>query len=333
MKGLIVAAENKRCVVLKEDGTFLEMRNRNFTVGQKIELRSQPSLLKMCAAAALIMVCFSATGITTLYHTPFSYVYLDINPSMRIELNCFSDILSVVPLNDDAKALMKESAISSDNIETCIEDIVDLCQSQAYLHEENKDIEISVMTRQHEIESSVQTASEHLEQKDYLVSVYTVDRAENQLAVRQNVSGKVLRAIKEYTEYFGGTLSENMTLLSGKTAEEIRESIRAARRATQGKDLNASTVKPLTGKKETLDDALPEEQSASTSLRDQRRQAAIQQYTEYFGGSIEDNTEKVSDLSISEIYAEIRTHRQSRIPGKSPSAKPTPTGTDAPTAE
>jgi len=62
--------------------------------------------------------------------------------------------------------------------------------------------------------------------------------------------------------------------------------------------------------KESPQQSHDEDESHRTSRLSERRQNALQAYTDYFGGSPEQNAEELQDLPISEIYEEIREHRR-----------------------
>lgn len=311
MKGLVVDVQKDRCIVLKADGTFCEMRRKHAAIGQEIIFPKALPYRMLCAAASLVLACITALGGHYISHASFSYIYLDINPSVRLDLNYFEEVLSVVPLNADAESLLQSNHVVSGEVEACIQNIVRLCVSESYIHEENSDIEISMMTHSLKLENRIQETCAQLEEQQLMVSVFTLDQEENQLALRQRRSAKYLRAIKEYTHFFGGTLEENMQLLQERTADEILEQIRLHRRTTPGKDARAGETLLLTGKQKAAQNTKikPEER---THAQEERRNTALQRYTDVFGGTPEENAAVLRDASISEIYTIIREYRQNR---------------------
>ena len=158
MRGIVMEIKGGRCVILKKDGTFAEIRNRNYTVGQEGSA-SNPSVGKILSmAACLAVICISAFGYH-LYYTPTSYVYMDINPSVRLDLNCFERVIDVVPLNKDAEVLLSNLTIRKGTAEDCMNTIVSACQEQNYLNETNTDIEVSVRTDSAKLETKLETVS------------------------------------------------------------------------------------------------------------------------------------------------------------------------------
>ena len=243
MQGVVMEIKENRCVVLKKDGTFAEIPNRNYTVGQTVTLSRSAVRRSLSLAACLAVVCLAGAGYH-LYFTPASYIYLDINPSVRLDLNCFERVIDVVPLNEDAETLLADSTIGKGKVSDCMSAIVSACREQNYLNEDNTDVEVSVRTDNARLETVVEDTSSAIQQENLEVSVYQMDESENESAIEHHISAKRLRAVRAYTEQFGGTLEENLRQLQGLSSDEIYQKIREARRT-------ASTHEQTTPQKPT----------------------------------------------------------------------------------
>lgn len=243
MQGVVMEIKENRCVVLKKDGTFAEIPNRNYTVGQTVTLSRSAVRRSLSLAACLAVVCLAGAGYH-LYFTPASYIYLDINPSVRLDLNCFERVIDVVPLNEDAETLLADSTIGKGKVSDCMSAIVSVCREQNYLNEDNTDVEVSVRTDNARLETVVEDTSSAIQQENLEVSVYRMDESENESAIEHHISAKRLRAVRAYTEQFGGTLEENLQQLQGLSSDEIYQKIREARRT-------ASTHEQTTPQKPT----------------------------------------------------------------------------------
>lgn len=229
MQGVVMEIKENRCVVLKKDGTFAEIPNRNYTVGQTVTLSRSAVRRSLSLAACLAVVCLAGAG-HHLYFTPASYIYLDINPSVRLDLNCFERVIDVVPLNEDAETLLADSTIGKGKVSDCMSAIVSACREQNYLNEDNTDVEVSVRTDNARLETVVEDTSSAIQQENLEVSVYQMDESENESAIEHHISAKRLRAVRAYTEQFGGTLEENLQQLQGLSSDEIYQKIQEARR-------------------------------------------------------------------------------------------------------
>ncbi len=325
MRGIVMEIRNGRCVVLKDDGTFESLPDRGYQVGQEITIQTKkPPVLRYAAlAACLLLVCLSGFGVH-LYRTPASYIYLDINPSVRLDLNCFERVIAVVPLNEDAKTLLSAADISRGDAQSCINQIVAACQEQRYLNETNTDIELSVCTDDASVETAVETATTELQEQALEVTVFQMEESENTDALERHISAKRLRAVRAYTEVFGGTLDENMAALQGISSDDIYKKVHAVQRqnpsATETPEEAApeqeseqpaqtadTTDAPTQEQPEEAERPKPPKQNEPESehtLPESRRRA-IRAYTDVFGGTLEENTAALKGVSSKEIYAMI----------------------------
>ena len=350
MRGIVMEIKGSRCVILKKDGTFTEIRNRNYTVGQEVSA-SNPSVGKALSAAACLAVICTAVFGYHLYYMPASYVYMDINPSVRLDLNCFERVIDVVPLNEDAEVLLSNLTIHKGSAEECMNTIVSACQEQNYLNEHNTDIEVSVRTDSAKLETEVETTSAAIGEEQLEVSVFQMDAEENDSAMEHHISAKRLRAMRAYTAQFGGTIDENLALLRNYTNDEIFTMIREARRNqepssdapqdTAPSDSSGTSAEPAktpssathTEPEETPDNTKNTEEtpasttpaSASGHQLPAKRLEAIRAYTEQFGGTLEENVKLLQGISSREIYKmieEAQAAQENGMQDESPSAAP-----------
>ena len=350
MRGIVMEIKGSRCVILKKDGTFVEIRNRNYAVGQEVTA-SNPSVGKaLSAAACLVVICTAAFGYH-LYYTPTSYVYMDINPSVRLDLNCFERVIDVVPLNEDAEVLLSNLTIRKGSAEECMNTIVSACQEQNYLNEHNTDIEVSVRTDSAKLETEVETTSAAIGEEQLEVSVFQMDAEENDSAMEHHISAKRLRAMRAYTAQFGGTIDKNLALLRNYTNDEIFTMIREARRSqepgsdtlqnaapsdssatpakpaeTPSSTTHAEPEEPLDNTKDYAEMETPAPTSPVPTPKYQlpaKRLEAIRAYTEQFGGTLEENVRLLQGISSPEIYKMIEEAQTAQEDGTQEEAVPT----------
>ena len=325
MRGIVMEIQDGHCVVLKDDGTFEKLPDRGYQVGQEITVQviKSPLLRYGALAACLLLVCLSGFGIH-LYRTPASYIYLDINPSVRLDLNCFERVIAVVPLNEDAKTLLSAAEITRTDAKTCINQIVAACQEQRYLNETNTDIELSVCTDDASVETAVETATTELQKQALEVTVFQMEESENTDALERHISAKRLRAVRAYTEVFGGTLDENMAALQGISSDDIYKKVHAAQRqnppAAETPEEAAPEQEPEHAAQTTDTTDAPTQEQPEAAQRPkppkqdepesehtlpESRLRAIRAYTDIFGGTLEENTAALKGVSSKEIYAMI----------------------------
>ena len=109
MKAVITKITGNKAVLLRQDGTFVRAANRGYRVGQQIELpsRRRPVLRPAMVAACLLVVILSATALAA-QTLPFSYISVDVNPSLQMTLNWYDRVRTVEAVNEDAQALAEQ---------------------------------------------------------------------------------------------------------------------------------------------------------------------------------------------------------------------------------
>ncbi len=108
MKAVVVEIKNNYAAVLSDNGCISKVKNKNYVIGQVIYIRSEKSFSKkmvtIAASAAALFVL--GTG-TWAYAAPYSYVSLDVNPSIEFTVNRFDRVIRVKAVNDDGEELLK----------------------------------------------------------------------------------------------------------------------------------------------------------------------------------------------------------------------------------
>ncbi len=111
MKSVVIEIKDDFAAILSDDGCITKVKNHNYSVGQVIELKKntifKTKKFAACAAAAVIVLFGLGGGVYT-YASPYSYVSLDVNPSIEFTLNRFDRVLSVKAVNDDGEEILKE---------------------------------------------------------------------------------------------------------------------------------------------------------------------------------------------------------------------------------
>lgn len=142
MKAVVVDINGKDAAVLRADGRFEKVKNKNYSVGQEISLQTQtlhfPKQAAIAASAALVITVGGGIG-TYTWSTPVSYVSLDINPSIAYSLNKFDRVISVSGMNDEGAAIVDEigSSLKNTDITTALAITVEQLSNDAYLDTDN----------------------------------------------------------------------------------------------------------------------------------------------------------------------------------------------------
>jgi hypothetical protein len=106
LKAVVAQIVGHHAVLLTENGVFLKVKNQRYRTGQQItfcEKRRLPA--RMLAMAAGFAVFLLGGTYLALERLPYSYVSIDVNPSMEYTLNWFDRVLSLRAVNEDAKPI------------------------------------------------------------------------------------------------------------------------------------------------------------------------------------------------------------------------------------
>ncbi|MDF2685979.1 MAG: hypothetical protein K0S55_1160 [Clostridia bacterium] len=128
MKAVIVKIKDNIAAVLSDDGCIVKIKNKNYEIGQVIEMKKANSIkmnaISKIAIAACIVFILGIGGIGTFaYMTPVTYVSLDVNPSIEYSLNMFNRVLSVKAVNEDGTEIIKNIDLDNLNNKTINEAI------------------------------------------------------------------------------------------------------------------------------------------------------------------------------------------------------------------
>ena len=166
MKSVVVEIKAGYAAVLSEDGCISKVKNKNYIIGQVIETKSNKfkNINKLVMCSALTAMIAIAGGITLwAYKTPYSYVSLDVNPSIEYSLNRFDKVISVTAVNDDGQEILNElelDKLENQNIEDAVTETVNQISKDGYFDNSiDNDIEGGII---------IATSGEYLEKSDEL---------------------------------------------------------------------------------------------------------------------------------------------------------------------
>lgn len=143
MKAVIVECSNGAAVALCDDGTFRKLKNKGYSIGQELCIQQKQSSnrmvqkLSICASLALVLLSFAGIG-SHSYVEPYSYVSLDINPSIEYALNRYDKVISVSGINTEGQQIVAsiESDIKNQNITTALGVTIGQLEKDHYINQE-----------------------------------------------------------------------------------------------------------------------------------------------------------------------------------------------------
>jgi hypothetical protein len=227
MKTVIVELRGKYAAALSDDGRVRRIVNKNYTVGQIIQIEAdKPSNLRLMAravsaAAAVLLLSSSAWA----YYTPYCYVSLDINPSIEYSLNRFDRVLSYSAVNEDGAKIVSDLRLRNKNINDAVALTIQKIADDGYLTQD----EIGNIM--------IAASSKRMEQSDELAAqiIETVEKT-----VKEEMIEVDLEAVLVDKEYVKEAKERGVTPGKAVLVKKLEESSGQEDTASQDDWLNAS---------------------------------------------------------------------------------------------
>lgn len=135
MKACVVEIKGTLAAVLSDDGRIRKVKNRDYAIGQVIEMgnRTLHFSVKTAALAACVAVVLLLSTVTAwAYCTPYSYVSLDVNPSVEFSVNRFDRVLSAKAVNHDGAEILNGLGLNNKTIDQAVLTTVEKINSEGY---------------------------------------------------------------------------------------------------------------------------------------------------------------------------------------------------------
>lgn len=244
MRAVVVDTSGKYAVVLNKKGEFIKIRNKDsLQVGYEIEVpsiinfTSTMKLTKVASIAAIFLfVAFIGLGAYG-YTVPYSYIDIDINPSVEITTNIYDRVIDVVSLNEDGRELLtKLDSIKNKGIEDGIDSILDKAEEKGYFKDETRNAVMLTVSSKNEtkaakIKEEVQQVAAkkvQINNANAEVVVEKVNLERHDDAKKIGISPGKLMLIEKAIESNPGQKVED---LKDKPVKEILKSIKAGKKA------------------------------------------------------------------------------------------------------
>lgn len=225
MRAVVVEIKGKQAAVLKTDGTFDKIPNKGYQVGDTIEVGSNSRIIAfsnratrlVAAAAAVLLLVSGGVGYNTMAVQAYSYVSVDVNPSIEYAVNRLNRVVDVEALNEDAASIVSElkaEGIKNKTLSEAMEMTGDLLNDSGYISEEEDYILVNVTggDEKHKaaLEQQAQAASEKFRRGDDVFEISESTREERMTAREHNMSAGRFMEAKRIFEADGepGAMSE-----------------------------------------------------------------------------------------------------------------------------
>lgn len=211
MRGVIMETKNGRAVLLTKDGEFVNIKDKNYSVGDKVNITLNTRHL--CAMAASFAVVCAGIG---SYFMPAGYVSVDINPSLMMTVNIYNRVIDVKSLNDDARVLLNKIDIKGKCTEDSVEMLIKISEEIGYINDNNRSVILDVVS------GIAKPNIENVKYNNIDITKENADMETFRIAKNIGVSIAKAKALEEYTEKNGGDIHSNAAKFNDKSVKEIQ---------------------------------------------------------------------------------------------------------------
>lgn len=114
MKAVVVELKNDLAAILSDDGCITTIKNNHYEIGQVIQINN-PAIRNVRKASTFIAAAAACVFLSVgswAYASPYSYVSMDVNPSIEFTVNRFDRVLKVHAVNEDGQDILDSISIS-----------------------------------------------------------------------------------------------------------------------------------------------------------------------------------------------------------------------------
>ena len=158
-EGIILKLKRSKAIVLTNKLDFVKLkRTPDMTRGQKVffdgsdlflsesifnkkvAMRSVSALASVAAVFFIIFYGFGFFNTNFNANRDYTYLSIDINPSLELVLDRKNVVLEATPLNSDAKILLNNITIDNLSIDVALSEILDSSRKEGFISNENNTI-------------------------------------------------------------------------------------------------------------------------------------------------------------------------------------------------
>lgn len=206
---VIVAKKNHpKYIGLSNTGQFVKFRhNAELQIGEMADVK--PSTLRIAprlvAGLAAAMILTSASVLGYAYYVPANYLYVDINPSIELGVNCFDRVISAKGLNSDGEQVISETSLNNNSTEKSVEKIIEKAIEKGYMREDLENVIFLNSSGDAKVLEKIKEKVNNYTNSGALKNIHpdvqfdNVDNAEVQEAQKQHISAGKLKLIKKAT--------------------------------------------------------------------------------------------------------------------------------------
>ncbi len=335
MKAIVIDLKNGFAAAFSDDGSIVKLKNKNYTIGQVIEVKEQSFVQAnkrkkwftsaLCAAA---LICVLGTGVWA-YSTPYSYVSLDVNPSVEYSVNRFQRVLTVNAVNDDGQEIIDEidiEKLKNISIDDAIKStVLQIAENGYFAEDEEGGIVITTSGEnaedaqqladqlQEQVEEAVEETVEETEKdKEITVEAISVGLERVQEARTLGVTPGKLNLVEKLQASTGDAEAINTEEWLNKPVKDIMKAIKENKKSAKNQLKNE---KPDSEEEDSEElDQSEEDETTDTSSSESSKEEQAQVKTKQNTAKAEQNALK--EQAKAEEKAQKNTEKQESTSSK-----------------
>ncbi|MEI6100650.1 MAG: hypothetical protein WCP73_02320 [Eubacteriales bacterium] len=135
MKAVIVEIKEKYAAALFQDGSVVRVADKNYQTGQIVNLKKETVRFRQraIAMAATVVAIVCVSGATAYAYTdPYSYVSVDVNPSVAFNVNRFDQVINSQAVDSEGAAVLSHLDLKNKNIHEAITQVLNEIKKEGY---------------------------------------------------------------------------------------------------------------------------------------------------------------------------------------------------------
>lgn len=240
MRAVVTQIQGNFAAILSEDGRIEKITNKNYVIGQVIEMKEHVKTKKhiaawVASAAAIVLVALGGTAYA--YYSPYYYVSLDVNPSIEYTINRFDRVLTAKAVNEDGTEILKEVELKNLSNRT-IDDAISLTVAQikedGYFGDNDGDIVIATsgadLKKAEKLANRLKENAENVAGDEVTVEANHVGRDRVEEARKLGTTPGKLNLVQKLQESASDPTAINTEEWLNKPVKDIMKEIKANRK-------------------------------------------------------------------------------------------------------
>jgi hypothetical protein len=158
LKAVVVETKKEYAIALSERGTFIRVNNDGIMqVGHEVDVpgRICNKMARIISIAAMLVLVIGLGCGAYLYNIPYSYVDIDINPSMELTVNIFDRIIGAEGFNVEGSEIVGSLQLVNRSLEDGVRMVVSEARVREYIRENYSNVVLFTVVSRNEQKAEI----------------------------------------------------------------------------------------------------------------------------------------------------------------------------------